>query len=127
MDSLQSFLHPKRKPNLKFRLGGFESELEMRMLSAQEDLELMKTVKDGRLEGIDIVMLYLAESLTVPDLHSKEILDGLAEREGRKIINAVDALKLVFNGAEIAKLIEIYNQYTDVVVKFSDEVEKVKN
>lgn len=127
MDSLQSFLHPKRKANLKFRLGGFESELEMRMLTAQEDLELMKTVKDGRLEGIDIVMLYLAESLVMPDLHNKDFLEGLSEREGRKIINAVDALKLVFNGAEVAKLIDIYNQYTDVVVKFSDEVEKVKN
>ena len=127
MDSLQSFLHPKRKPNLKFRLGSFETELEMRMISAQEDMELMKTVKDNSLDGIEIVMLYLAESLEAPDLHSKEFLDALSEREGRKILNALDALKLVFNGAEIAKLIEIYNQYTEVVVKFSDEVEKVKN
>lgn len=127
MDSLQSFLHPKRKPNLKFRLGAFDSELEMRMLSAQEDLELMKTAKDGNLDGIDIMMLYVAESLAAPDLHSKELLAGLSEREGRKVINAVDALKLVFNGAEISKLIEIYNRYTDVVVNFSDEVEKVKN
>jgi len=127
MKSLNSFLNPKRKPNLKFKLEAFEEEFEMRLLSAQEDTEISKQIAGGGETGVDIMTRYVAESLVVPDLHSKELLDALSEREGRKVLDVADALKCLVNGAELSKLITIYNDFANVTVDFGKEVNDIKN
>ncbi len=126
MKSLSSFLNPKRKPNLKFKLPAFEEEFEMRLLSAAEDLEISKQVT-GSENGVDILTRYIAESLVVPDLHSKGLLEALSEREGRRIFDAVDALKCIVNGSELSALIGVYNDYANVTADFGDKVQEIKN
>lgn len=126
MKSLSSFLNPKRKPNLKFKLPAFEEEFEMRLLSAAEDLEISKQVT-GSENGVDILTRYIAESLVVPDLHSKELLEALSEREGRRIFDAVDALKCIVNGSELSALIGVYNDYANVTADFGEKVQEIKN
>jgi len=126
MKSLSSFLNPKRKPNLKFKLPAFEEEFEMRLLSAAEDLEISKQVT-GSENGVDILTRYIAESLVVPDLHSKGLLEALSEREGRMIFDAVDALKCIVNGSELSALIGVYNDYANVTADFGDKVQEIKN
>lgn len=125
MKSLSSFLNPKRKPNIKFKLPAFEEEFEMRLLSAEEDFQIGKEMQGQG--AVELITRYVAESLVVPDLHSKELLDALSEREGKKIIDSVDALKHIVNGAELSTLIGVYNDYANVTVDFGEKVNEIKN
>jgi len=125
MKSLSSFLNPKRKPNIKFKLPAFEEEFEMRLLSAEEDFQIGKEMQGQ--SAVELITRYVAESLVVPDLHSKELLDALSEREGKKIIDSVDALKHIVNGAELSALIGVYNDYANVTVDFGEKVNEIKN
>lgn len=125
MKSLSSFLNPKRKPNIKFKLPAFEEEFEMRLLSAEEDFQIGKEMQGQG--AVELITRYVAESLVVPDLHSKELLDALSEREGKKIIDSVDALKCIVNGAELSALIGVYNDFANVTVDFGEKVNEIKN
>jgi len=125
MKSLNSFLNPKRKPNLKFKLPAFAEEFEMRLLSADEDLQIGKEMQGQ--SAVELITRYVAESLVTPDLHSKELLDALSEREGKKIIDAAEALKCLVNGAELSALIGVYNEYANVTVDFDKKVDEIKN
>lgn len=127
MKSLDSFLNPKRKPNLRFKLGAFEEEFEMKLLSADEDTEISNIIKMNNESGTDISARYVAESLVVPDLHSKELLEALSEKTGKKILDPLTALKQIVNGAELATLIGIYYDYANVTVDFGKKVEEIKN
>lgn len=128
MKSLQSFLNPKRKPNLKFKLPAFEEEFEMRFLTSDELMELGKTTRmKGETGQLEIMARQVAESLVTPDLHNKELLQALSERENKTILDPVEALKYIVNGAELAELIDIYTNYSDITVDFGNKIEEVKN
>ena len=128
MKDLQSFLKPKRKPNLKLVVSpafvdenGKPIEWEMKQLSAQEGLDV-----DG--EGYKEIMCnYVAESLVFPDLHDTELLKGLSEREGHNILKAKDALIALVNDSELAKLIEAYNKFNELTNDFEKLVDEAKN
>lgn len=128
MKSLDSFLNPKRKPNLKIALSpafadekGNPIEWELKQLSAREGLNI---------EGNgykEIMTAYVAESLVYPNLHDAELLKGLSEREGRKILNAKDALIALLNDNELATLIEAYTKFNDLTTDFGELVKEAKN
>ena len=127
MKSLNNFLNPKRKPNLKFKLEAFDEEFEMRQLTADEDLRVSRQVREKGESSEEIMVRYVAESMVVPDLHNKELLDALSEREGRKILDPVQALKGIVNGPELSVLVSVYMDYANATVSFSKKVEEVKN
>lgn len=127
MKNLDSFLNPKRKPNLRFRLPSFEEEFELRQLSAEEDAQLAKRSRDAGDEYTELMTRYVAESLVVPDVHDKELLDALSEREGKKILDPMQALKCLVNGPELSTLISVYLDYVNVTVSFPKKVEEIKN
>lgn len=128
MKSLNSFLNPKRKPNLKIKLSpdfvdedGSVIEWELKQLSSKEGLNV-----DGE-NYKEIMTSYIAESLVYPDLHDAELLKGLSEREGRTILSAKDALLALTNDNELAALIDAYNKYNELTIDFSEKVEEAKN
>ena len=127
MKSLQSFLNPTRKPNLKFKLPAFEEEFEMRLLSAKEDLEVGNQARSNGETETEAFIRCIAESLVTPDLHNKELLDALSEREGRKIFDPVEALKCIVTGAELSALMKIFTDYANVTVDFGKKVDEIKN
>lgn len=131
MKSLNSFLNPKRKENLKFVLSdafvedGNPIEWEMRQLSAAEGIELQ-----NQLQGksyMDIMTTYIAYALVYPNLKDKDLLDGLSKREGRTILKAVDALKALTTDAELASLISKYSDHNNLTMNFNDKVKEAKN
>lgn len=125
--TLESFLHPHRKPNVKFTLPSFDAQMEMRALTAQEGLDNSDLVESRGLKNAAALVPTIATALIVPNLRSKELLDALSEKEGRKILNSYDAAISLFSEAEIAKLIEIYNTHFNVTASFSEDVETAKN
>lgn len=132
MKSLNSFLNPKRKENLRFVLSnaflgedGKPIEWEMRQLTAPEGAELTKSL-DSK-DYTKAMSAYVAEALVYPDLHNKELLSGLSEREGKPILKAVDALMCLVNDAELASLISHYVQHNELTTGISEKIEEVKN
>ena len=133
MKSLDAFLHPKRKPNLKIALStafqdeeGKPLEWELRQLAAKEGLE-MKEQLEGVPDYMQIMTEYVAESLVFPDLHDKELLDALSEREKRPVLKASDALVALVSDAELAELVQQYTKHNDLVQNFGDAVNDAKN
>ncbi len=132
MQSLNSFLNPRRKENLKFILSsafvddnGKEIEWEMRQLSASEGIELQKQVTSN--DYSEVMANYVANSLVYPNLKDKQLLEGLSKKEGRPVLKAVDALKLMVTDSELASLISKYIDYNDLTDSFEEKVEDVKN
>lgn len=126
--TLMQFLHPERKPNAKFKLGPFgDAEFEMRVLTADEMAQISAEVQTKGLKGVEALYPAVAASLVTPNLRSADLLDALSEREGRKILSPVDALKAIFTGDEISALIGIYNEHADVTVNFEEKVKEAKN
>lgn len=132
MESLQSFLHPKRKENKKFILSdafldekGNPIQWEMRQLSASEGMELQPQF-EGK-NYTEIMVVYLVNSLVYPNFKDRELLDALSKREGRPVLSAAEALKLTTTDAELAKLIAVYTDYNSLTTNFEAEVNKVKN
>lgn len=125
--TLETFLNPKRKPNVKFRLPSFDAELEMRALTAQEGLDNADFVASRELKNAAALVPTVATALVAPNLRNKDLLDALSEKTGKKILNPYDAAVALFSEAEIAKLIEIYNTYFNVTASFSEDVETAKN
>ncbi|MBS5784087.1 MAG: hypothetical protein KID04_14590 [Clostridium sp.] len=126
--TLMQFLHPERKPNAKFKLGPFgDAEFEMRVLGADEMASISAEVQSKGLKGVEALYPAVAASLVTPNLRSADLLDALSEREGRKILSPVDALKAIFTGDEVAALIGIYNDHADVTINFEEKVKEAKN
>lgn len=128
MKDLQSFLKPKRKPNLKIVVSpafvdetGKPIEWEMRQLSSREGVDIGGEVYR------EIMCNYVAESLVFPNLHDNELLKGLSEREGHKILKAKDALLALVNDSELAVLIEAYIKYNELTMDFNALVDEAKN
>lgn len=125
--TLESFLHPLRKPNVKFTLPSFDTELEMRALTAQEGLDNADFVESRGLKNAAALVPTIANALVVPNLRNKDLLDALSEKVGHKILNPYDAAIALFSEAEVAKLIEIYNTHFNVTASFSEDIETAKN
>lgn len=128
MKSLNSFLNPKRKPNLKIKLSkafvdekGEPLEWEMKQLSAKEGLAI-----DGE-NYKEIMCGYVAEALVFPNLHDAELLAGLSKREGHTILSAKDALISIVTDSELAELITAYTKYNDLTTDFNELVDEAKN
>ncbi|WP_101698106.1 phage tail assembly chaperone [Clostridium minihomine] len=126
--SLELFLNPNRKPNKKFKMSTFgEAEFEMKVLSAEEGAQASVIAREKKLQGIEMLYPTIIASLVSPNLRSAELLDALSQREGRKVLDAMDAFKLLFTDAEVSSLISIYNDYAEVTFDFNDKVEEAKN
>ncbi len=132
MKSLQSFLHPKRKENLRFALSdafvgedGKPIEWEMRQLSAAEGMELTRAL-DGK-NYMDVMTAYVAKSLVYPNLHDKELLEALGKREGRPVFKAADALVCMLSDAELGNLINRYTQLNELTTGISELISEAKN
>lgn len=133
MKNLNAFLNPKRKENFKFILSeafvgedGKPIEWEMRQLSAAESLEISKAFAHAESAG-EIIAATIAQSLVVPNLRDKDLLDALSKREGRTILKPVDALKVLVSDPEYAKLASSYFAYNELGHSFGEQVEEAKN
>lgn len=133
MKDLKSFLQPKRKENLKFVLSdafvgedGKPLEWEMRQLTAQEGIEYNRNLGD-KPSYMDIMVGYVARALVYPDLRDAELLRELSKQHGKPILNPEEALKLLTNDNELARLIELYNQHNNLTESFAKKVDEAKN
>lgn len=133
MDSLNSFLNPKRKPNLKFVLSdayvddnGKPIEWEMRQVTAAEGMRISSLDLTGYKE---IMSEYVAEALVYPDLRDKDLIEGIAEKLGRKgaILSPSEVLIGMTLDSEMAYLIDRYVDYSNLTVNFTEEVIEAKN
>lgn len=132
MKSLNSFLKPKRKDHLKFILSdafidetGKPIEWEMRQLTAKEGLALQNQISEQNYTKI--MTVYASEAMVYPNLHDRELLDGLSEQAGRPILKASDALVQMLTDSELAEVINQYTKYNDLTGGIMDKVEEAKN
>lgn len=125
--SLESFLHPKRKENVKFKLPSFDTELEMRQLSVDETVAINKEASAKGWDGSETIMHYAAEALVMPDLRNKELQDALTEKTGSKVMSPFDTYRALFNGPESSQIVAKYIDIANLGVSFSEKVETAKN
>jgi hypothetical protein len=125
--SLESFLHPKRSPNVKFKIPSFDTELEMRQLTVDETVAVDKEAAAKGWTGGETIMHYAAESLVMPNLHNVELQDALAEQVGHKIIDPFTVYRALFTGPESSQIVAKYIDIANLGVSFSEKVETAKN
>lgn len=131
MKNLNAFLNPVRKPNHKFVLSdafvdedGKPIEWELRLLTAEESLEISK--EHAHSSYGEVIFATIARSLVYPNLRDKELLEALSKREGRQILEAKEALKVMINDPEYSRLASEYLQYANIK-SFDKQVETAKN
>ncbi|HWP51797.1 MAG TPA: hypothetical protein VN626_08890 [Clostridia bacterium] len=131
MKNLNAFLNPRRKENLKFILSDAfcddnsqPIEWELRELSAQEMLEIQRLCEGRGMQETSLALA--AESLVTPNIHDAELLAGLSKREGRTILNPVEALRVMLSGSELSMLLYRYFQQQSVG-NFEQMVSEAKN
>lgn len=125
--SLESFLHPHRKPNVKFRLPAFDGEFEMRALSAPEGINCAVFAEQRNIPAGLAMMPNVAEALVTPNLRNKDLQDVLSEKTGKKIMEPYDAALAMFTDSEMAALISEYSKLTMTPVEYSKGIEQAKN
>jgi hypothetical protein len=125
--SLKSFLHPHRKPNVKFRLPAFDEEFEMRQLTAKEGMQAAILAQKRDLPAGLSMIPNVAMALVKPNLRNKELQDALSEKTGKKILEPYDAAMAMFTDSEMAVLIDVYSKLAQTPVEFSEAVETAKN
>jgi hypothetical protein len=125
--TLESFLHPHRKPNVKFRLPAFDGEFEMRALTAQEGIDCAVFAEQRGIPAGLAMMPNVAEGLVTPDLHNAELQDMLSEKAGKKIMEPYDAALAMFTDSEMATLVSIYSKLTVTPVEYLEGIEQAKN
>lgn len=118
-----------KQTKIRFRLSGrFEEEdgskavWEMRRLTLGEKIRIREREAKKRRTEFGKMVALAAEALTVPNLHNKELLVALTERENRFILTPADAILVMLNEGELRRLIRIYAQLNeDAWVQFEDE------
>lgn len=125
MPNFDSFLNPQRKPHAKFSLIGFEDEFELKVVSREEERMIVEQYPD--VDQADKLDLYLAYALVNPPLLKKEFLDALSKREGRPILDALEAIHTVFTANECNMLFAKYQELADLTVKPREKIDKIKN
>lgn len=131
MKNLEGFLNPKRKPNLRFVLSedftgeeGAPLVWEMRTLTARELCEV-REFYEGRGQE-ETTLALIAKSLVTPNISDAELLRGLSQKEGRTILDPVDALQALLSAAEMGTLISCYFKHQQVS-NFYELVGEAKN
>lgn len=99
----------------------------MRTLSQQEGKELRQRLAGRKLDKIDALFEFAAESLTDPDLHRKEFLDGASAKAGKPILTPADALRVMLDNDEVQRLAAIYAEYSGMNQSVGALVEQAKN
>lgn len=125
--TLESFLHPHRKPNVKFKLPAFDEEFEMRALSVDETIAIDKEAHDKDWPYSEVLIHYVAAALVTPNLRSKDLQDALSEQAGHKLMDPYDVYRALFNGPESAKIVSKYIDVQNLNMSFSQKVEEAKN
>lgn len=125
--TLESFLHPHRSPNIKFKLPSFDGEFEMRALTVDEDLAISRDAREHEEGGAELLARYSAESLVSPNLHSADLLDELSKIKGRKILNTFDAFKEMFDAPEASAITAKYIKLSNLSTGFEEKVKEAKN
>lgn len=126
MASFDSFLHPERKPHAKFKMQGFgDAEFEMKVVSREEEKLISEQYKD--LSQSDAIDLLLAFSLVNPPLLNKAFLDDLEKREGRRIMDPLEVIHVVFTANECNFLYSKYRELADLTVNANEKVNDLKN
>ena len=133
MEDLKAFLHPKEKKPITFVLSdrfigekdGKPKVWKMRKLSLREGVELQERVEG--MSQIRVLLASIAETIVYPDLHSKELLDALGEKEGRRLFRPEEALMALLNDDEMARLLKIYAEYNESNISMESMVDEVKN
>lgn len=125
--SLESFLHPNRKPNAVFHMTGFSEKFEMRQLSAKEGVDVGLFSEHRNLPASLSIIPNVAEALVTPNLRNAELLAALSEKAGHKILEPYDAALEMFSDSELAMLTRVYSKLMDVKTDFEDSVEEAKN
>lgn len=125
MPSFDSFLHPRRRPHAKFRLAGFADEFEMKVVTREEERLIAEQYPDaGQSDKLDLLIAY---ALVNPPLLKKDFLDALSKREGRPVLDALDAIHTVFTANECNMLFAKYQELADLTVKVDKKIEDLKN
>lgn len=131
MKNLEGFLNPKRKPNLRFILSedftgedGAPLVWEMRTLTARELCEV-RAFYEGRGQE-ETTLALIAKSLVAPNISDAGLLRGLSQKEGRSILDPVDALQALLSAAEMGTLISCYFKHQQVN-NFYELVGEAKN
>ncbi len=125
--TLESFLHPHRKPNVKFRLPAFDGEFEMRELTVDEMSKINKEAAEKKWAYFDILNHYAAEALVTPDLHNAQLQDALSDKAGHKIISVYDAYRTLFTGPESTKITGKFVDIANLSITFNEKIETAKN
>lgn len=126
MPSFDSFLHPERKSHAKFKMRGFgDAEFEMRVVSREDEALIRNQYPNADLA--DQMDLMLAFSLVNPPLLKKEFLDALSKREGRPILDPLEAFQAVFDANETKFLWSKYSELADLTVNTEKKIEEIKN
>lgn len=132
--TLEEFLNKQPKENIRFALSeswkdgdGKPLQWEMRTLSQQEGKELRQRLVGRKLDKIDALFEFAAESLTDPDLHRKEFLDGASAKAGKPILTPADALRVMLDNDEVQRLAAIYAEYSGMNQSVGALVEQAKN
>ena len=133
MKNLRSFLYPKKKENLKFVLSdafidddGKPIEWEIRQLTAKEGIEARKQLNQSD-DIVEQSLGYLAEAVVYPDLHDKELLDGISEIIGHKVLSAKDVLLYLLDDDQIIGLVSTYLQYSAIDRTVDELAANLKN
>ncbi len=128
MNSFDSFLNPERKPNIRFKLSSYPDEFEMRLLSAEEDREILRRMReDKKVDSADALIAYAAEALVIPDLRNADFQNKLSKIAGHPIMSPADALVAMTTSAELAAILNTYAEFSGVDVTFTEGVEEIKN
>lgn len=125
MPSFDSFLNPQRRPHAKFRLAGFSDEFEMKVVSREEERLINEQYPDA--DTADKFDLLIAYALVNPPLLKREFLDALSKREGRPVLDALDAVHTAFTANECNALFAKYQELADLTVKTREKINKIKN
>lgn len=125
--TLESFLHPHRKSNMKFHMTGFDEEFEMRQLSAKEGIEAAVFAEQRKIPAGLAMIPNVAMALVKPNLRNKDLLDALSEKAGHKILEPYDAALELFTDSELAMLTKIYSDLATVNTEFEGAVKEAKN
>lgn len=122
--NFDKFLNPERKPPACFTMEGFgDAEFKMRVVSREEEKEIRENYPDES-DRMDAIVAYALES---PSMRSTEFLDKLKAKEGRTILDPLDALRTVFAANECNTLFHEYSELAGLTVKPIEKIGEIKN
>ncbi|MVB11346.1 Phage XkdN-like tail assembly chaperone protein, TAC [Caprobacter fermentans] len=133
MNNLNSFLNPKRKPNLKFVVSpdyvdkdGKPIEWEMRQLTGKESILLASTFPEG-ISMTETLARCAAESIVYPDLRNKELQDGISEKIGHRVLDPYNVLINMVTDPELGRILSEFSAFNSLTFDLEKRVDEAKN